>query len=217
MITVVAIHTATPMVEPTRELFMKHLPEVRLVHIVDDTLIQDVIGAGKVPDEVKERLLTYYNLALNAGADLIFNTCSSVGDVAMEAKSSFQIPLIKIDDPMAEEAVTTAERIGVLATLSSTLNPTVRLLRSFAGERGKKIEIREGLAEGAFEAALSGDRERHDRLIMEAAVKLARDVEVFVLAQGSMARMEKQLELETGIRVLSSPERAVLKIKKILE
>lgn len=216
MKTVAAIHTATPMVDPTKELFAKHLPGVRLIHIVDDTLIRDVIGAGKVPEEVKERLLGYYRSAVIAGADLIFNTCSSVGDVAMEARETLPVPLVRIDDPMAEEAVSTATRIGVLATLPTTLDPTVRLITSFAVKRGREVEIREGLAEGAFEAVISGDRERHDRLILEAARELAGMVEVFVLAQGSMARMEKQIEEETGVRVLSSPERAVLQIKEIL-
>ncbi len=73
MKTVVAIHTAMPMVEPTRELFARHLPGVRLINIVDDSLIQDVIGAGKVPAAVELRLNQYYNSAINAGADVIFN------------------------------------------------------------------------------------------------------------------------------------------------
>ncbi len=212
MKTVAVIHTATPMVEPTQVLFARHLPGVRLFHLVDETLIGEVIEAGRVRDETRDRLLGYYRLAAQSGADLIFNTCSSVGEVVREARTKLRVPLVKIDEPMAEEAVTAASRIGVLATLQTTLYPTVRLLRSFAEAHSKEVQIRERLAEGAFESARSGDLDRHDHLIMESASEMMGKVDLLVLAQGSMARLEKQLEMETGMRVLSSPERAVLKI-----
>jgi len=217
MKTVVAIHTATPMVEPTKELFAKHLPGVRLLHLVDDSLIQDVIAAGNVPAAVENRLTQYYRAAIYAGAHVIFNTCSSVGDIALKARESLDVPLVKIDDAMARQAVLDAGSIGVLATLSTTLDPTVRLIRHFASELGKEIKIAEGLAEGAFQAVISGDRETHDRQILKAAERLAPEVELFVLAQGSMSRMEGEIATATGKKVLSSPERGVLQVKEVLE
>ena len=155
--------------------------------------------------------------ALEAGADLIFNTCSSVGDVALEAQKELDIPLVKIDDAMAREAVAKGSVIGVLATLSTTLDPTIRLLMHFAREAGKEVQVKRGLAEGAFQAVISGDRKTHDDLILKAAMKLAPGVDLFVLAQGSMARMEKQLAESTGKSVLSSPEKGVLHVKQVLE
>lgn len=216
MKTVVAVHTAMPMVEPTKDLFEKHLPGIRLINIVDDSLIQDVIRHGGIPEAVKKRLYQYYYSAIDAGADIIFNTCSSVGDVAMKAKEELHIPIVKIDDSMAETAVKLSSSIGVLATLSTTLDPTVRLLQHFAWDTNKNINITEGLADGAFQAVISGDRESHDRLILEAAKKLADKVELFVLAQGSMARMQEQISSVTGRKVLSSPESGVLQVKEVL-
>lgn len=217
MKTVVAVHTAMPMVEPTKELFALHLPGTRLINIVDDSLIQDVIEAGEVPDAVSRRLKQYYRSAIDAGADVIFNTCSSVGDVALQAKEEIEIPLVKIDDAMAEAAVQTSSRIGVLATLSSTLDPTVRLLQYFAGLKQIELTISKGLAEGAFQAVISGNREKHDQLILEAADRIADSVDLFVLAQGSMARMEDQISHATGKKVLSSPESGVKHVKKVLD
>jgi hypothetical protein len=89
MKTVVAVHTALAMVEPVKKLFAENLPGVRLINIVDDSMIQDVIREGKVPEAVRIRLLRYYDAAVDAGADVIFNTCSSVGDVAIEARDRY--------------------------------------------------------------------------------------------------------------------------------
>ena len=72
MKTVTAVHTALPMVEITSTLFNEYLPNVRLINIVDDSLIQDIISAGKVPPAVARRLIGYFFAGVDAGADLIF-------------------------------------------------------------------------------------------------------------------------------------------------
>jgi hypothetical protein len=90
------------------------------------------------------------------------------------------------------------------------------LLRRLASETGKEIVLVEGLAKGAFQAGQSGDTSTHDSLIQEAAEKMASDVDLFVLAQGSMARMETRLAELTGKPVLSSPLSGVLGLKEYL-
>ena len=216
MVKVFAVHTALAMVEPTTELFKKHLPDVKLNHIVDDSLIQEVIINNMVTPSVAKRLMNCFFMAVDAGADIIFNTCSSIGEIAQMARKTVPIPLLKIDDPMAIEAVNIFSRIGVLATLPTTLEPTANLLKSVAADSGKEIQVTEGLAEGAFEAVMSGDRETHDNLILEASEIVADKVEVIVLAQGSMARMEKKLVQVSGKPVLSSPESGVLGVKSFI-
>jgi aspartate/glutamate racemase len=218
MMTVAAIHTATPMVEPTKELFAEHLPGVRLINIVDDSLIQDVIRNNKVTPEVKKRLISYYYAAIDAGADIIFNTCSSVGETAIAARGFLPVPVVKIDDEMARQAVKISDRIGVLATLPTTLGPTCRLVEEMAIEAGTAVMINEGLAEVAFQAIIAGNKELHDQLIMKKALEIASEADVIVLAQGSMARMEQSLAASTGKRVLSSPLSGVLSVaQKIME
>jgi aspartate/glutamate racemase len=213
MTRVFAVHTALAMVEPVTNLFNKHLPDVKLNHIVDDSLIQEVIANNRVTPAVAKRLVNCYQMAVDASADVIFNTCSSIGEITQMARKMVSVPLLKIDDPMAELAVKSAHKIGVLATLPTTLAPTASLLKHMASEQNKQIEIVEGLADGAFQAVMSGDRETHDRLILKASEEVAGKVDLIVLAQGSMARMEDKLAEVTGKKVLSSPESGVIGVK----
>jgi aspartate/glutamate racemase len=217
MTKVFAVHTALAMVEPVTKLFNEHLPEVKLNHIVDDSLIQEVIEYNRVTPAVAKRLVNCYQMAVDAKADIIFNTCSSIGEITQMARKMVSVPLLKIDDPMAEEAVKSAQKIGVLATLPTTLAPTASLLKHMASEQKIEIEIVEGLAEGAFQAVMSGDRETHDNLILKASEKVAGEVDLIVLAQGSMARMEGKLSEVTGKKVLSSPESGVIGVKDFIK
>ena len=205
------------LVEPMTKLFKELMPEVKLNHIADDSLIQEVIANNAVTPAVRRRLLSYYTAAADAGADVVFNTCSSVGDIADYGNGYARIPIFRIDQPMAAQAVVTADRIGVISTLPTTLNPTCRLLRNEAAKAGREVVLVEGLADGAFAAGQSGDGETHDRLIAEAAKKIADKVDLFVLAQGSMARMEQRLAELTGKPVLSSPVLGVKGLRKYLK
>ena len=217
MINVVCVHTAMALVEPLTKTFAELLPEVNVNHIADSSLIKEVIANNAVTPAVRRRLLAYYNAAADAGADVVFNTCSSVGDVADYGDIYARIPVFRIDRPMAAEAVMKADRIGVISTLPTTLDPTCRLLLGEAAKAGRKVELVEGLADGAFAAGQSGDGATHDRLIAEAAQRIADRVDLFVLAQGSMARMEQRLAELTGKPVLSSPVSGVLGLRKFLK
>ena len=213
---VVAVHTAMALVEPLAKIFREIMPEVKLNHIADDSLIQEVIANDGVTPAVRRRLLAYYQAAAESGADVVFNTCSSVGDVADMGDIIAPIPIFRIDRPMARLAVESAKRIGVISTLPTTLSPTRRLLENEALKAGCEVCLVDGLAKGAFQAGQGGDPETHDRLIAEAAERICDDVDLFVLAQGSMARMEERLSQLTGKPVLSSPVLGVKGLREFL-
>jgi Asp/Glu/hydantoin racemase len=216
MDTVVAIYTGQGLAEPLKKQFDELLPGIRLVNIIDDSIIAEVVREGEVTPGVKRRLMQYYQNGAELGATIILNTCSSVGEVASAARPFFDMPLVKIDESMAVEAVEAYQSIGVLATLPTTLQPTLRLLRQQAELRGKSVRLVDGLAAGAYDALVSGRPDEHDRILMETAVRVAEQADALVLAQGSMARMEAQLAERIGKPVLSSPRRSVLEIKRLL-
>lgn len=217
MRTVVGIYTGQGLAEPLKRVFQEVLPDVRLVNLIDDGLIHDVVRAGGVTPAIRRRLLGYYQQGAEMGADVIFNTCSSVGEVADLARPFVSVPIVKIDDLMTEEAVRRYARIGVLATLPTTLQPTARLLQRQAERLNRQVHLTDGLAAGAFDALVGGRPEEHDRLLFETAARVAEEVDVLVLAQGSMARVENALVQATGKPVLSSPRHGALAIRRLLE
>jgi len=163
--TVVAVYTGQGLAEPLKNVFQELLPDCRLVNIVDDSLIHDVMQAGRVTPLVAGRLMSYYRNAVDIGAYVILNTCSSVGETADQARAFIPVPIVKIDELMAQEAVRRYARIGVIATLPTTLRPTMSLLRSQAQAAGRTVELVDGLAEGAYDALVGSSPEEHDRLI----------------------------------------------------
>ncbi len=215
-ITVVAVHTGPVTVAPLNALAPELIPGVRLVNLVDDSLLKDTMAAGSVTPAVTRRLAQYMTIGQEMGADLILNCCSSVGEAAELGARLLDIPMLKIDLAMAEQAVSRATRIGVAATVQTTLDPTARLIERTAATSGKAVQLTRHLCEGAFEALLAGDTERHDRIVADGLIALARDVELIVLAQVSMARVADGLGDKVSISVLSSPRLGMERVARVL-
>jgi Asp/Glu/hydantoin racemase len=144
-------------------------------------------------------------------------TCSSIGAGVRVAQEVFDFPVLRVDDAMAEEAVRLGSTIGVLATLRTTLEPTVNLLRETAAAQARDIKIVRRLCDGAFDAVISGDNETHDDIVLAELARLTEQVEVVVLAQASMARVVACIPPEARkIPILSSPEFAVRHARAVL-
>lgn len=214
---IVAIYTGQGLSEPMARTFAEIAPDVKVYNIIDDSLIQEAIREGRVTKPVARRLIQHLITADGMGMDAILSTCSSVGEVIDMARQFCTTPIVKIDEHMAADAVSKYSCLAVLATVPTTLNPSMRLLESKAKEAGRKVEIVSALAEGAYQALVSGKPQEHDRLIIEAAGKVAARADAIVLAQGSMARMMDGLKERTGKPVLASPPYAVRAIKAMLE
>jgi Asp/Glu/hydantoin racemase len=125
--------------------------------------------------------------------------------------------VLRVDEPMAEKAVSTGKRIGVVATLPSTLEPTAELIKAKAATKGQAIDLIAKVVEGAFEAVMGGDGAKHDALVGGALRELSKKVDVIVLAQASMARVVEALKpQDRPVPILSSPRLAIEHLATVL-
>lgn len=204
------VHTSATLVPVFAALCKEKLPGVEVFNIADDSLVRGIREAGSLTATIARRVAGYLESAELAGADYIMVTCSSIGAAVEAGAKLVGVPVLRVDQPMADLAVATGKRIGVVATLSTTLEPTADLISRRAAIAGKKIELTSKLCEGAFEALMSGDATTHDAKVAAALKELSQQVDVIVLAQASMARVVDTLAPEDKrVPILASPDIAV--------
>ena len=204
MTTIGFIHTVLGLPPVFAELADELAPGADSFHIVDETLLSNTRKTGSLTATTRRRVLGYIESAADAGADLVVVTCSSIGPAVDASHEFVDVPVLRIDEPMADEAVRLGSRVGVLATLATTLLPTAELVERRAIAAGKDVEVDARVCDGAFDALQAGDRDRHDELVREGLRGLIKDVDVVVLAQASMARVADTLG-EQPVPILSSP------------
>lgn len=216
--TLALIHTSPVLVPTFNDLAAKLLDGIRVFHMVDESLIKNTIRSGRLEKGTMRRLLHHIEAAEQAGADAVLVTCSSIGPAVNASRPLFDMPVMRIDEPMARQAVRTGRRIGVLATLGTTLEPTVQLIRDTAVQMNEPVEVVSKLCAGAFEAVVSGDTATHDRMVAEGLAELVKQVDVVVLAQASMARVIDQLPDDSvPVPVYSSPALAMEHARDVVQ
>jgi Asp/Glu/hydantoin racemase len=213
---VVVIHTFLYSVEDIKSLFNEILPDVEMINIIDDSLLKEVLATGHPTPGVIRRMTQYALQAEAMGADAILNQCSSVSEVVNIVQKMLSIPYLRIDSPMAEEAVRLGSKIGVVATAHSTLDPTCRLVESTAQRLSKDVVVERCFAEGAYDALLKEkNREKHNKIVLKTIRQAAEKNDVVVLAQGSMYPLLPLLKDEK-VPVLASLKTGVKQLRDLL-
>jgi Asp/Glu/hydantoin racemase len=203
------VHTGVAIADMFKPMIADRLPGISTFHIVDDSLIQDLLQEEQFTPSILKRLCSQIELAEEAGAEVIMVTCSSIAPGVDVARKMVKVPVLKIDEPMAEKAVSLSDSIGVMATAKTTMSPSVNLIKEKAAEANKQITIHQTLSSEAFDCFLKGDMQTHDEIVKDAAQKVKGKVGVIVLAQASMGHLAEDLQEITGVPVLKSPPLAM--------
>jgi len=182
----------------------KVLPlDTEIVSYQDPSILAEVRKNGYVTAPPAARLVAMYMKAVCEGADAILNICSSVGEVADAAQNIAKytgIPIVRIDEEMCRAAVRQGLRIGVMATLPTTLTPTKNTIMRVAREMNQHVQLIDVLVDGGFGL----DQDQFKKLMTKYAGEIIDKVDVILFAQGSMAYCEEYIHEKYGKTVLSS-------------
>jgi hypothetical protein len=217
--TVGLLHTVPALAATFDDLIRASAADLRRIHVADAWLL-DTARRDGVTAAVRETVVTHVRQLESLGAHAVLVTCSSIGEAAETAAGQVGVPVVRVDAAMADEATAIASgpgaggRIAVLATLSSTLGPTGRLVERATRAARRHVEVTAELVTGAAEAHDRGDREQVDRIVAAAVVAAATRADVVVLAQASMARAAELADV--AVPVLSSPRGGVASLLDVL-
>lgn len=200
-----------------KELCKELMPDVTVYQIIDDSLLAETVENGSITQGVMNRMYHYCRQAESIGASAILNQCSSVGEAMDVIRPLIKIPIVKIDEEMARQAVRIGKKIALVATVESTIGPSSRLIRKEAEKMGREIELEIRLVDGAMMKLMeTGDQELHNRMVLGDVQEAAEKNDVVVLAQGSMIVMEPLLH-SIPKPVLTSPRSGVAYLKEVIE
>ena len=190
--------------------------DAELLHYEDPSILSEIREHGYVTTAPAARLISMFMQAAQDGADAVLNICSSVGEVAdcaQDAARYIGVPIVRIDEEMCRDAVRRGKRIGVMATLPTTLEPTKNTVKRVAREMNREITIVDSLVDGAFGL----DQDQFRALLLNNAEQIKDQIDILLLCQGSMAYCEEYLEEQIGVPVVSSPRYGAAALKDALK
>jgi hypothetical protein len=131
------LHTSRVHVETFERLAAEVDDGIPIRHAVQEGLLEAALAAGSTPSAVAAATTEAVQALARDGAKVIVCTCSTIGGIAEAVSVPNGVLVLRIDRPMAEQAVASGRRIAVVAALPSTLEPTVALLRQIAADANR--------------------------------------------------------------------------------
>jgi Asp/Glu/hydantoin racemase len=211
------IHAVATAIPPIQQAFREDWPDAQLSNLLDDDLMPAYNREGGLTPHITERICALALYAARTGADGILFTCSVFPQAEDLAKQLVRVPLLKPDEAMIAAALDAGTRIGIVATNPPATPAAAAQLVAGAKARGVEIQVVHSVAEGAFGIGNSGDAATHNRLVVEAAERIAGQVDVLCLAQVSMALARAAVQAKVQVPVLTSPATAVARLKTMLQ
>jgi hypothetical protein len=216
----IALIHATPLaMAPIATAFERHWPQARRMNLLDDSLSVDRAAAGELTPAMVQRFVDLARYAQGPGCSGILFTCSAFGPAIEAAGRATGLPTLKPNEAMFDQALALKPgplRLGLVATFRASLGSMGDELEALARERGQAVTLRTVFVPEAMDDLAQGRADAHHRKIAAAARVLA-DCDAVMLAQFSTAAAQALVQEELPCPVLTSPDCAVLALKKTLD
>lgn len=209
------IHATRVSMTPVAESFARLWPEAQTRDLLDESLSKDLAEAGEMTDSIHDRIARLAQHAVSAGTDAILYTCSAFGPAIESARSDMNIPVLKPNEAMFEEALAGSGSLGLIATFAPSIPSMTDEFSQMAQRANDARSLETALVPEAMQRLADGDGQFHDDAIARDVVALA-DCETVMLAQFSMSRARALVEQRINANVLTSPDSAVAKLKALL-
>ncbi len=195
--------------------FQSDWPQARISNLLDDGLFAWVREAGGVVPEMYDVFRTLTRYIESRGADGILFTCSAFREVIDTCIAEFDLPILKPNDAMIEQALDAGSRIAIVATVGPTIPSISAEIMEMAAARGQPVELKPYVVDGAFDALAGGDAARHDALVAARAREIE-GCDVIVLAQFTLSRAVPAVAAVSSLPVFNSPGAAVAKLRTMV-
>lgn len=207
------IHALAHSIAPVNAELDRAWPGCVRMNLLDDSLSADLAASGNgLDDTMTARFVALGDYAVATGVRGILFTCSAFGPcIDAVARRHQDIPVLKPNEAIIADAARMGRRIGLVGSFAPTLV-------SMPAEFPPNVTVLPELAEGALDALTLGDTHLHDRLVVQAAQRVAaQGCDVVVLAQFSLARAASLVEHAVRVPVLTTVGSAVRLLRQRTE
>ncbi|HEX4891317.1 MAG TPA: aspartate/glutamate racemase family protein [Alphaproteobacteria bacterium] len=203
---IVFLHTAPVHIATFDALRDRFAPDLAIRHVVREDLLENAVTQGGVTPEIEAAATAVLAGIMTGGVQAIVCTCSTLGAVAESFDAEAAIPVIRIDRPMADNAVMLGNHIAVCGAASTALASTMALLHSSAKDMDRaNVTLIDHLFASAWKYFERGDMDAYHREVARGLRGAALTADLIILAQASMHGAIAHCP-EITVPIWSSPE-----------
>ncbi|MEW2402461.1 aspartate/glutamate racemase family protein [Streptomyces sp. NPDC046862] len=224
------IHAVPTGARVAQEAFAREFPQAVPWNVLDDRLLDDALHSEGLTDVLRRRMLRLIAHVMDGGAQGVLLTCSSYGEVVDTARTLWNVPVLKSDEAMFQDALSGPfRRIAVVASTPPAVPAAVAQLEALVttARPDRPVDIVTALSEdaacrdGVDGADGADDPEATARHLAGALAEAldaagAGDADAVLLAQYSLTPARDALEALVGVPVLDGAGAAARQLRGLL-
>jgi hypothetical protein len=210
------VHAVDVSLAPASSSFKRLWPEANVINLLDESLAADILIDGKVTDRIIDRFAQLGRYCVSAGAHAILFTCSAFGQAIEPLKAQHKIPILTPNEALFEEMLALKGRCALLTTFDPSLQALRDEFFSMAQRAGVSPVVDSFVVQGALDELLAQRNDEHDRLVAQQVNQLG-GYDAVALGQFSMANAANHPTIDPAIRILTTPDCAVRKLKGLVK
>ena len=199
----IAVINATKVsIEPVDQA-SKEYSDLEIFHFMDEGMSWLGKQEGKISGKNLSRMINLIHSAEELGVDGILLSCTIFSPFIDQLRLCTDLPLTAADIGVFEKAAQLYQKIGAVVSFTPTLKSVAWVVDRCKRLIKPAFDVEIKFADGAFNAAASGNEEEHNRIIYETVTQF-QDKEAIVLSQMSQLRA-LPLFKNYPVPVLTSP------------
>jgi Asp/Glu/hydantoin racemase len=212
------VHATRNAIAPLNEVMAARLRvDATILNFLDEAMLSLSQTQGAVAPTVVRRMQSIFASAQEAGAVAIVASCTSLAPAVAAAQRQVQVPVIRVDVPLAEEAVSRFKNVAVVVTAETAVEPFRALLKATSDACDKAIQSSYHFCPGAFAALSDGNSALHNRIVLKTITSLATTgIDAILLPQPSTATIARHIPGELAIPVMSGVGAAADRVVALL-
>lgn len=203
-------------VNPMTDFLRERDPSLKVRNYLDSYLLEKVGKEGGVNDASVKRMFDLVATAADDGADAILITCTIFSPYAEVFSKVLSKPVVSPDQAMLDAVAAKNGKTAIICTFIGTVEITRKMYQSCCRAAGVPDDVDLYVADGALDALNEGDWDTFHERIRKKVRELDAEYDNIVLAQISMARAARGMELQHA-ELFCSPESAYQTVRSLLE
>lgn len=200
---------------PMEAAFAEIFPEAQIMHILDETLLEDFRQEGGLSPNTRAKALQMALTAQKAGVDGLLFTCSTLSPAVDDLRPFISLPMVKIDEPVISYLVQNYKDIALLATAETVLKSVEGQIKKICERFNRQISWRSFIKTDVW-PLLKINPEEFYKNMGEYASQLAEQHHAVLLTQVSIAPAREFASEKNKPKIFASPSFAVRALREVL-
>lgn len=196
---------------PAECAFLEHWPQVRPVHLLDESIFSDAARLGTNSRDMLERFDLLGKYCAAARADAVLFTCSAFAEAIGRVKRAQCFPVLTPNEALFDRLLEVGDRTAILVTFEPSVASLRSELETVAASRGVSPRVDFHFIPDAFNGP------DHDRKVVEACCRLAPTYRTLAFGQFSMVTAASAARSRCQVPILDTPSESVQKLKRLLQ